>query len=56
MTTEYDTLDQLVRACHILDQHGIGWAAASARRDNPFGGDNELVYTLHVTTRNEVSA
>ena len=48
MTVEYDSLAELMKACTVLDAHGIGWAAASATTDNPFGED-PLVYRLYAS-------
>jgi hypothetical protein len=49
MTTEYDSLHELIRACRTLDAAGIGWAATSTSEPNPFGPDLITSYRLYVS-------
>lgn len=48
MTVEYDSLAKLIDACRTLDEHHIGWAAASVLVDNPFGPDH-VAYRLYAS-------
>jgi hypothetical protein len=48
VNVEYDSLHKLTDAIRTLDEHHIGWAAASATKENPFG-DDYIVYRLYAS-------